>query len=446
MEHSLNQRDGRKPSPASIEGSSTIKQEPLDEEMKEPKIEIPQEASFWECGTVDPLKEEIDIGETGFTVQDPFFMIEEIGIKVEPKVEKDEEIEDHGDTVDTTIMDTSATEPRRRNKTTSDEDRHRVVTAYENGASGKDIAKMLNIKRGTVYSIIKKYQKTWEVSAAKRGGNRPKMLSDEAVQSIRSWIDEDCTLTMKVLVEKVHERYSVRVSTTTIAREIKGFNFSFKRIHNIPERRNTDSTIEERKSYAAMYYELLLEITDKGIVFLNETGLKLSMRTSQGRSQPGTTPSAVEPQLRSKNISIICAMNKYGIVHYRSHNRAITTKLIKEFVLELKAKLRMRGVSRSCFIMDDVEFHKSAEVQEAIGNEEDKPLYLPSYSHFLNPIENMFSEWKKLIKRSNAQSEQSLMEAIASLSMLVSSQDCEKYFRNMGTYLDQCLRGDVIQD
>ncbi|XP_049292944.1 uncharacterized protein LOC125768820 isoform X4 [Anopheles funestus] len=101
MEHSLNQRDGRKPSPASIEGSSTIKQEPLDEEMKEPKIEIPQEASFWECGTVDPLKEEIDIGETGFTVQDPFFMIEEIGIKVEPKVEKDEEIEDHGDTVDT---------------------------------------------------------------------------------------------------------------------------------------------------------------------------------------------------------------------------------------------------------------------------------------------------------------------------------------------------------
>uniref|UniRef100_A0A182RTM4 DUF4806 domain-containing protein n=1 Tax=Anopheles funestus TaxID=62324 RepID=A0A182RTM4_ANOFN len=101
MEHSLNQRDEMNPSPASIEGPSTIKQEPLDEEMKEPKIEIPQEASFWECGAVDPLKEEIDIGETGLTVQDPFFMIEEIGIKVEPKVEKDEEIEDHGDTVDT---------------------------------------------------------------------------------------------------------------------------------------------------------------------------------------------------------------------------------------------------------------------------------------------------------------------------------------------------------
>ncbi|XP_040175166.1 uncharacterized protein LOC120908323 [Anopheles arabiensis] len=316
--------------------------------------------------------------------------------------------------------------PRRRNKTTSDEDRKRVITAYENGVAGKDIALMLNLHRATVYSIIKKFQKTWNVEAAKRGGNRAKLLPEEAVQSIRTWIDEDCTVTLKALAEKVHERYSVRVSTSTIARQIKGFNYTFKRIHNLPERRNTSSTIEERKSYATMFYQLSVENSNTGIVFLDEVGFNLSMRTSQGRSQKGTIPTLVVPQLRSRNISIICAMDKNGIVHYHSHNRAVNRELFKQFILQLKEKLRTRGIDESYLIMDNVAFHKCIEVKEAIGNEEDKPLYLPPYSPFLNPIENMFSKWKNLVK--------------------TTSQDCEGYFRNMTAYLARCFRGEVIED
>ncbi|XP_061514175.1 uncharacterized protein LOC133393386 isoform X1 [Anopheles gambiae] len=343
-------------------------------------------------------------------------------------------------------MDASVAAPRRRNKTTSNEDRNRVIVAFENGTSGKDIATMLNMNRGTVYSIIKKFQNTWEVAAAKRGGNRAKLLSEEAAQSIRAWIDEDCTVTLKALVEKVYERFNVRVSTTTVAREIKGFNYSFKRIHNLPERRNTDSTIEERRSYASMCYQISMENPDTDIVFLDEVGFKVSMRTSKGRSLKGTTPTIVVPQLRSRNISIVCAMNKSGIVHYLSHNRAINRELFTQFIYELKEKLRMREIHRTFMVMDNVAFHKSSEVKEAIGYDEDKPVYLPPYSPFLNPIENLFSKWKNLVKRANAQNEQELMEAITNCANLVTSQDCEGYFRNMGAYLARCLRGEVIED
>ncbi|XP_049292936.1 uncharacterized protein LOC125768818 isoform X4 [Anopheles funestus] len=96
MEHSLNQRDGINPSPTSIGATSTIKQEPFDEEMQELKIEILHDASSWECSIkADPLKEEIEIDETDLTVQDPFFMIEEIGINAESNAAQNEEIEDH---------------------------------------------------------------------------------------------------------------------------------------------------------------------------------------------------------------------------------------------------------------------------------------------------------------------------------------------------------------
>ena len=76
------------------------------------------------------------------------------------------------------------------------------------------------------------------------------------------------------LVEKVHERFNVRVSTMTIGRETKGFNYSFKRIHYLPERRNTDSTIEECRSYTLIFYEISMENPYTVIVFLDEVELR----------------------------------------------------------------------------------------------------------------------------------------------------------------------------
>ncbi|XP_053661893.1 uncharacterized protein LOC128711051 [Anopheles marshallii] len=115
---------------------------------------------------------------------------------------------------------------RIRRITTSDVDRVRIVTAYENGATPTSISQILNIPISTVYGIIKMYKKTWQVAAKKRGGNRPKALSPEAIESLRRWIAEDSTITLKSLTEKVHLEHGVRVSLTTIAREVKEFKTS----------------------------------------------------------------------------------------------------------------------------------------------------------------------------------------------------------------------------
>ncbi|XP_052889313.1 uncharacterized protein LOC128297668 [Anopheles moucheti] len=127
------------------------------------------------------------------------------------------------------LMDASTSSaPRRVLKTTSDEDRQRIITAYESGATPASIANMLNINKSTVYGIIKRYKDTWQIESKKRGGHRAKSLSSEAVDSIRVWIDEDCTITLKALAEKVFQQYGVRVAASTIAKEVKEFNYSFK--------------------------------------------------------------------------------------------------------------------------------------------------------------------------------------------------------------------------
>ncbi|XP_035917862.1 uncharacterized protein LOC118515280 [Anopheles stephensi] len=165
--------------------------------------------------------------------------------------------------------------PRRR-KTTSNEDRERVVTAYENGATAATISEMFNLKKPTVHGIIKKYQTQWQIEVKKSGGNRSKLLSQPAVNDVRNWIDEDCTVTLKALAEKVFEQHGVRVSSTTIAREIKGFNYSLKMVKLLPERRNTTTTVEERKHYATQFYEIAREIPDNGLIYLDEVGFNVT--------------------------------------------------------------------------------------------------------------------------------------------------------------------------
>ena len=184
--------------------------------------------------------------------------------------------------------------------------------------------------------IIKKYNATWQIAAAKRGGTCIKMLSQDAVESIRTWIDEDCAITLKALAQKVFERHGVHFSISTIAREVKGFNYSLKMLQKIPEKRHTTATIEERSTYARNFYQITRAFPVSGLIYLDELGFNVSMRTSKGRSQKGTPAVTVVPQIITRNISIVCAMNSNVIVQYVTHNQPVNRELFTNFIYELK--------------------------------------------------------------------------------------------------------------
>ncbi|XP_053663554.1 uncharacterized protein LOC128712691 [Anopheles marshallii] len=120
-------------------------------------------------------------------------------------------------------------------KSTSNTDRRRIVKAYLNGSMVKTISDMLGIKLSTVYGIVKQYRKTGQVAASERGGNHKKLLSNDAVKSIRNWLEEDDTLSLQQLTDKVWDQYHVRVSKTTVAREVKALRATLKRRKLIQE-------------------------------------------------------------------------------------------------------------------------------------------------------------------------------------------------------------------
>lgn len=63
-------------------------------------------------------------------------------------------------------------------------------------------------------------------------------------------------------------------------------------------------------------------------------------------------------------------------------------------------------------IMDNASFHKSAKVKELIENVGCRLIYLPSYSPDLNPIENIWANLKRAIRK-DTNREHNLSLAIA---------------------------------
>jgi transposase len=83
-------------------------------------------------------------------------------------------------------------------------------------------------------------------------------------------------------------------------------------------------------------------------------------------------------------------------------------------------------------IMDNLSSHKVAGVREAIEAVAATPLYLPSYSPDLNPIEQVFAKLKAILRRVGARTVDDLWQAIGDALDEFSPTECRNYLVNAG--------------
>jgi transposase len=86
--------------------------------------------------------------------------------------------------------------------------------------------------------------------------------------------------------------------------------------------------------------------------------------------------------------------------------------------------------------MDNVRFHRIAEVSAAIEAAGAKVMYLPPYSPVLNPIEEAWSLFKNAMRRAAARDLSSLIDALVR-SMAAVTADCARGFIKHAGYAAQ---------
>ena len=83
-------------------------------------------------------------------------------------------------------------------------------------------------------------------------------------------------------------------------------------------------------------------------------------------------------------------------------------------------------------IMDNLGSHKGKAVRQAIRGAGAKLFFLPKYSPDLNPIEQVFSKLKHLLRKAAARTPETVCEAIGQLLDDYTPQECANYFENAG--------------
>ena len=193
---------------------------------------------------------------------------------------------------------------------TDDATRRTLCEAIYRGSILNEAALTLGIPKQTAQRIYKRYLDFEGFAAKPRGGDKRSLLTQDHLEFIQEIIDGDATITLLAIQEQLHAVTGLIVGITTIHNAIAGFNYSFKRLTRRASASLTAERIEERRNYSQWHVRQI--INHRNMVYVDEVGFQVSSRVSSGRSKAGTRAIATVPTVRSRNISVMAAITKYG--------------------------------------------------------------------------------------------------------------------------------------
>jgi len=325
------------------------------------------------------------------------------------------------------------------------DERKAIIDSFEDNNTVGDIARIMGFNKSSVRTVVWRYNKNGQVSSGNSNNSRPKLLSPSEKSTVIGWIDEHPEMTLRELKQKIKAILNKEVSISTIDRLIKKFSYTLKNLVLVPAKRNCPHVIECRFNYAQEFGNLIESMdNDNKLFFLDEVGFQVSMRTKRGRSLVGTVPFLTVPAVRTRNISVCAIMSKKSVFHKNIQTRPYNSASFAAFLNEVFQYCREHHLSNCVIICDNARFHKTEEISSLFAHNGHVLRFLPPYSPFLNPIENVFSKWKNIVKRANSQNEQQLMDAIQNGFLSITTEDCNSFYRKMFNYiLKACLRQEI---
>jgi transposase len=259
-------------------------------------------------------------------------------------------------------------------------------------------------------------------------------------------VDDNCTISLREIQTRLIDEFDVETSKDTVARSIDGFSYTLKRTSLIPERRDDENAIVSRHAYASNFLLLVAQEDGENIFFIDEVGFSVAMRARRGRSLVGTRAIQHVQGIRMKNISVCCSISKNGTFLFRKQGCPFNRESFLEYVNDLLRKFLENGITNAILVMDNVPFHKCREIREKISEAGHSLLLLPPYSPFLNPIENMFAQWKEKVKRENPRSEEELLELIDRKFEEITPVNCRNYYLKMLGFVHRCMNREAVND
>ena len=165
------------------------------------------------------------------------------------------------------------------------------------------------------------------------------------------------------------------------------------------------------------------------LVFIDETWAKTNMTRTHGRSLRGERLVAKVPHGRWKTLTFIAALRCDAITAPLVLDQPVNGEWFRAYVEQALVPTLKPG---DVVVMDNLGSHKGRAVRQAIRKARAHLLFLPPYSPDLNPIEQVFSKLKTLLRKADERCVETVWPRIGQLLDCFSPTECANYLVNSG--------------
>jgi len=160
-------------------------------------------------------------------------------------------------------------------------------------------------------------------------------------------------------------------------------------------------------------------------VFVDESGANTKMTRWRGRSPSGQRLVAPIQQGYYQTTTLIAAIRLKGPCAPWLFEGAMNGEMFLAWVRQGLVPVLHKD---DLVIMDNLATHKMVGVSLAIETVGARLLYLPPYSPDFNPIENMWSKVKQILRSAAPRTEDQLLAAARTAFNAISTADCRGFF------------------
>ena len=153
------------------------------------------------------------------------------------------------------------------------------------------------------------------------------------------------------------------------------------------------------------------------------------MTRTHGRAACGERLVAKVPHGNWKTLTFLAALRHDQLTAPCVFDAPINGASFLAYVEQFLAPTLKRG---DIVVLDNLASHKTKTVRAAIRKTGAHLLFLPPYSPDLNPIEQVFSKLKTLLRKAAERTVEATWKRIGTLLDAFDPQECANYLRNSG--------------
>lgn len=301
--------------------------------------------------------------------------------------------------------------------------RERVVGAVDRGeGSQREIARRFGVSLSFVVRMLQRRRSSGGLEPRPHGGGAGFKLSVDDRIRLFGLVREHPDATLK----RLKEMGGFDCTLTTLWRTLRRCGWTRKKKSLHADERDRPEVKGSRRKFRRKAKRL----DAKRLIFLDETGVDASMTPTRGWAPRGRRVEGSAPKSWATT-TVVSAIGLDGVRGSLAFPGAMDEPTFQTYVHDVLAPHLHPG---DLVVMDNLRVHDSPAARAAIEKAGAREVRLPPYSPDYNPIEEMWSKLKALLRQAAARTTPALYQAIADALDHITTKDIRGWIQHSGLY------------